>query len=136
MPSAWAQEILNIDASLANRLGIWQMKWEMEDLAFRVLSPVVYRDIANMLDDEEAWQIAKHVETKPDVSEVKATSPEIVLRHSSCKSGQGGDVLVVGVDSLLMQLARCCRPVPPDAIAGFVTRGKSVSIHRFSHGAD
>ena len=34
MPSAWAQEILNIDASLANRLGIWQMKWEMEDLAF------------------------------------------------------------------------------------------------------
>ncbi|MFN9954938.1 MAG: HD domain-containing protein, partial [bacterium] len=29
----WAQEILDIDASLANRLGIWQMKWEMEDLA-------------------------------------------------------------------------------------------------------
>jgi GTP pyrophosphokinase len=27
MPAAWAQEILNIDASLANRLGIWQMKW-------------------------------------------------------------------------------------------------------------
>ena len=50
MPSAWAQEILNIDASLANRLGIWQMKWEMEDLAFRVLSPTIYRDIAKMLD--------------------------------------------------------------------------------------
>ena len=50
MPGAWAQEILSIDASLANRLGIWQMKWEMEDLAFRVLSPLVYRDIAKMLD--------------------------------------------------------------------------------------
>ncbi|OYY48811.1 MAG: GTP pyrophosphokinase, partial [Polynucleobacter sp. 35-46-207] len=44
------QEILNIDASLANRLGIWQMKWEMEDLAFRVLSPEDYREIAKMLD--------------------------------------------------------------------------------------
>jgi len=39
-------------------------------------------------------------------------------------------VLVVGVDALLTQLARCCRPAPPDAISGFVTRGKGVSIHR------
>lgn len=41
-----------------------------------------------------------------------------------------GRVLVVGVDSLLTSLARCCRPVPPDDIVGFVTRGKGVSIHR------
>ena len=39
-------------------------------------------------------------------------------------------VLVVGVDSLLTQLSKCCRPAPPDAISGFVTRGKGVSIHR------
>jgi GTP pyrophosphokinase len=42
----------------------------------------------------------------------------------------GGGVLVVGVGSLLTTLARCCRPVPPDAIGGFVTRGKGVAIHR------
>jgi len=39
-------------------------------------------------------------------------------------------VLVVGVDLLLTQLARCCRPVPPDPIRGFVTRGRGVSVHR------
>jgi GTP pyrophosphokinase len=39
-------------------------------------------------------------------------------------------VLVVGVDALLTQLARCCRPAPPDDISGFVTRGKGMSIHR------
>ncbi|HEX7387263.1 MAG TPA: bifunctional (p)ppGpp synthetase/guanosine-3',5'-bis(diphosphate) 3'-pyrophosphohydrolase [Castellaniella sp.] len=44
-------------------------------------------------------------------------------------TGKSG-VLVVGVDSLLTQLARCCRPAPPDAIEGFVTRGRGVSIHR------
>ena len=43
-----------------------------------------------------------------------------------------GSVLVVGVDSLLTQLAKCCKPAPPDAIGGFVTRGKGVSIHRQS----
>ena len=41
-----------------------------------------------------------------------------------------GGVLVVGVDSLMTQLARCCKPAPPDDICGFVTRGKGVSIHR------
>lgn len=45
------------------------------------------------------------------------------------RSGKGG-VLVVGVDSLMTQLAKCCKPAPPDAISGFVTRGKGVSIHR------
>jgi GTP pyrophosphokinase len=39
-------------------------------------------------------------------------------------------VLVVGVDSLMTSLARCCRPAPPDAIGGFVTRGKGVAVHR------
>ncbi|SPU50128.1 RelA/SpoT family protein [Bordetella trematum] len=48
---------------------------------------------------------------------------------SAEKAGKSG-VLVVGVGSLLTQLARCCRPAPPDDIQGFVTRGRGVSIHR------
>lgn len=49
--------------------------------------------------------------------------------RSTGREAKGG-VLVVGIDSLLTQLARCCKPAPPDDIAGFVTRGKGVSIHR------
>jgi len=87
----------------------------------------------NALDDEEGGQVAKAVETKPEIiPEIKTPAPEIVLRSSSRKSAQSGDVLVVGVDSLLTQLARCCRPVPPDTIAGFVTQGRGISIHRRS----
>jgi GTP pyrophosphokinase len=44
-------------------------------------------------------------------------------------SGRSG-VLVVGIDSLLTTLASCCRPAPPDAIGGYVTRGKGVAVHR------
>ncbi|MBA3590103.1 bifunctional (p)ppGpp synthetase/guanosine-3',5'-bis(diphosphate) 3'-pyrophosphohydrolase [Methylibium sp.] len=43
-----------------------------------------------------------------------------------------GGVLVVGVESLLTQLARCCKPAPPDIIGGYVTRGKGVAVHRAS----
>ncbi|NYT81837.1 bifunctional (p)ppGpp synthetase/guanosine-3',5'-bis(diphosphate) 3'-pyrophosphohydrolase [Alcaligenaceae bacterium] len=49
--------------------------------------------------------------------------------ESVARTGKSG-VLVVGVDSLMTQLARCCRPAPPDSIVGFVTRGRGVSIHR------
>lgn len=44
--------------------------------------------------------------------------------------GAAGGVLVVGMGSLLTQLAKCCKPAPPDEILGFVTKGKGVSVHR------
>lgn len=51
-------------------------------------------------------------------------------RPPNQKSKSGGGVLVVGMGSLLTQLAKCCKPAPPDEILGFVTKGKGVSIHR------
>lgn len=48
---ALAQLTRDIHAPLANRLGIWQLKWELEDLAFRFLEPTLYRHIANALDE-------------------------------------------------------------------------------------
>jgi len=54
-----------------------------------------------------------------------------VLRKSRALDNPAkGGLLVVGVDSLMTQMARCCKPAPPDAIVGFVTRGKGVSVHR------
>ena len=53
-------------------------------------------------------------------------------RASSVTQGAKSGVLVVGTEGLMTQLARCCKPAPPDEIVGFVTRGKGVSIHRTS----
>jgi GTP pyrophosphokinase len=46
-----AKETLDIFAPLANRLGIWQIKWELEDLSFRYLTPETYKQIARMVDE-------------------------------------------------------------------------------------
>ena len=55
----------------------------------------------------------------------------VALRRPREEPGSSrGGVLVVGVDSLMTSLARCCRPAPPDPIGGFVTRGKGVAVHR------
>jgi len=62
---------------------------------------------------------------------VPTADETIVARRSRSEpAADKGGVLVVGVESLLTTLARCCRPAPPDAIGGFVTRGKGVAIHR------
>ncbi|MGR9044533.1 MAG: RelA/SpoT family protein [Gammaproteobacteria bacterium] len=49
-----ARETLDIYAPIANRLGIHQLKWELEDMAFRYLEPQVYRRIAKSLNDSRA----------------------------------------------------------------------------------
>ena len=51
-------------------------------------------------------------------------------RASSVAQGAKTGVLVVGTEGLMTQMAKCCKPAPPDDIVGFVTRGKGVSIHR------
>jgi len=76
-----ARETMDIFAPLANRLGIWQMKWELEDLAFRYLEPVEYKRIAGFLaerrEDREAYigrfvatlaQELRHADVAADVS--------------------------------------------------------------------
>ena len=46
-----AQLTFNLYAPLANRLGVWQFKWELEDLAFRFLEPETYQRVAGLLDE-------------------------------------------------------------------------------------
>jgi GTP pyrophosphokinase len=47
-----ARETLEIYSPLANRLGVWELKWELEDLSFRFLHPTIYKKIAKQLDEK------------------------------------------------------------------------------------
>ena len=72
----------------------------------------------------------RNIETLLRPPEAPAEVERIALhRPRNPQQGRGG-ILVVGMDSLLTTLARCCRPAPPDAISGFVTRGSGVAVHR------
>src|SRR6266853_1095541 len=58
-----------------------------------------------------------------------AHPPEILPHRARAEQPSGG-ILVVGGERLLTQLARCCKPAPPDRISGFVTKGRGVSVPR------
>ncbi|HEU5176768.1 MAG TPA: bifunctional (p)ppGpp synthetase/guanosine-3',5'-bis(diphosphate) 3'-pyrophosphohydrolase [Burkholderiales bacterium] len=62
---------------------------------------------------------------------LKGEEPVLPVARKQKKSASGkASMLVVGMGGLATQLAKCCKPVPPDPIRGFVTRGKGVSVHR------
>ena len=77
-------------------------------------------------------QQAIHAAAKPDHALPSRAEEEAVVTHGSKAAGAGSGILIVGVDRLMTGLARCCKPAPPDAIVGFVTRGKGITIHRQS----
>ncbi|HSI43637.1 MAG TPA: bifunctional (p)ppGpp synthetase/guanosine-3',5'-bis(diphosphate) 3'-pyrophosphohydrolase [Methylotenera sp.] len=68
-----AQESQGIFAPLANRLGVWQIKWELEDLSLRYLEPQLYKDVAKMLDerrvDREQYIIDVVTQLKSELSQ-------------------------------------------------------------------
>ncbi len=59
------------------------------------------------------------------------TAPELPVRRRRRTASRGaGDIRVRGIGDLMSNLARCCRPVPPEPILGYITVGRGVSIHR------
>lgn len=65
-----AQETLDIFAPLANRLGIWQLKWELEDLSFRYVNPEKYKEIAEQLAERRPDREAQLEEIKEKLAKL------------------------------------------------------------------
>jgi GTP pyrophosphokinase len=65
----------------------------------------------------------------PDEAETDAAKPNVFERFVERVRGTKG-VRIQGVDGLMVRYAQCCQPVPGDAVVGYVTRGRGVSIHR------
>jgi GTP pyrophosphokinase len=96
-------------------------------LGFRnadALFEVVGKDEFSLRSIETLLRPAEPVPSPDELIALRRTNTEAL-------SPKGG-VLVVGVESLMTSLARCCRPAPPDAIGGYVTRGRGVAVHRAS----
>ena len=75
-----ARETREIFAPLANRLGIWQLKWELEDLSFRYLNPEAYKRIAG-------WLATKRADRERYINEVQAE-----LRTALDKAGVKAEI--------------------------------------------
>jgi guanosine-3',5'-bis(diphosphate) 3'-pyrophosphohydrolase len=73
----------------------------------------------------EAYKKELRSTTPPDVTKLLA---KLKPHNNMSKSGHG--ILVEGESGLMVRLAKCCNPLPGDAIIGYITRGRGVSVHR------
>jgi GTP pyrophosphokinase len=102
---------------------------KLDDLAVQLgftNADALFEDVGK---DEFSLRTIEQVLRPPEPAAQDADAPVLRKPKSDGTPGRGG-LLVVGVDALLTQMAKCCKPAPPDAISGFVTRGKGVSVHR------
>ena len=100
-----------------------------EDLLASIgFGEISYQTVANKMTDKARKEIEdqKVVETafeKTTPQGQKKESQKMKIRHE-------GGVIIEGVDNLLIRLSRCCNPVPGDAIVGYITKGRGISVHR------
>lgn len=97
-----------------------------QTLHFQNLDALLWALAKDKLSLRQVEQALHACATQPFAAEEASSIGVQLNKPSGVRSG----VLVVGIDALMTQLAKCCRPAPPDSIIGFVTRGKGVSIHR------
>jgi GTP pyrophosphokinase len=131
-PAALAAESLQVFAPLANRLGIWQIKWELEDLSFRFLEPGQYRQVARLLDERrvereqgvEAFRLAlaDDLEAHGLRAEVQGRPKHL---YSIWKKMQGKGL---GIDRVLD--VRAVRVIVPDVAACYAVLGR---VHELFH---
>jgi len=122
-----AKETLDIFAPLANRLGIWQMKWELEDLGFQYLNPEKYTEILTNLDHE------KQVERETQVEAIKEHLAKLLTKNNIKNveiSGRPKHVYSIykkmmkkGKPFDLVRDVRAVRIIVPDIPACYATLG-------------
>src|SRR5689334_7729873 len=103
-PRASAREVMDVYAPLANRLGLWQLKWELEDLSLRALEPDDYKRIARLLDerrlDRERYirdvvaTLRRELEAAGLAAEVSGRPKHIYIIFSKMRRKQ------IGIDAL------------------------------------
>jgi len=102
---------------------------KLDDLAVQLgfeHANALFEDVGK---DEFSLRQIELVLRPPQAPQFDAEAPLLRKARSAENPARGG-LLVVGVDALMTQMAKCCKPAPPDPIVGFVTRGKGVSVHR------
>ncbi|MEZ5652429.1 MAG: RelA/SpoT family protein [Burkholderiaceae bacterium] len=103
--------------TLANRVGL-------ADAA------ALYGALAHAEIGPRAIERAVQPEADPEPDDDVPAAAAAGRRRTSDAGAADRGILVAGVDALMHHLARCCHPVPPEPIAGYVTTGHGVTIHR------
>ncbi len=128
---------LNFDADVAQGRAMLEKELQRNGLTALNLDKLAeeqgYDKLSDFLADLGRGDVGpKRLQDALRPPPVAEPAVETVLPQRKPSANNSGGVLVVGVDKLLTVPAKCCKPAPPEAIVGFVSRGRGVTVHRAS----
>lgn len=88
--------------------------------------------VANKLTEaiREAQQAAETAELQRELLEEGHEIKRVETALTQRQKATADDIVIAGVDNLLVRLGRCCTPVPGDDVTGYITKGRGISVHR------
>ena len=123
-----AKEMEEITESVAKRLGVQTLDDLYDTVGYGGIS---MSRIAVRLRDESEKYIKAHESVSKDADAVALASMSEKSQSNQSKKSRGkGGIVVDGAEGCLVKFAKCCNPLPGDAVIGFVTRGFGVSVHK------
>jgi GTP pyrophosphokinase len=79
----------------------------------------------------QAASVVDFIAPKDDQQARKSLTPGIIERTvDKVRKKDGEGILIEGMDDVMVRFARCCNPLPGDAVTGWITRGRGVTVHR------
>lgn len=116
---------------LEQELGRLNIPWSEAEQAKDRFNMVTFEDLLAAIGggDVRLNQVTNYIQSKQQKEHVQEIDPRLIQKPRKQKKYQNG-VVLQGVGNLMNQLAGCCNPIPGDEIAGYITQGRGVVIHR------
>lgn len=123
--------ILTVDRLAKAAEGLHYHTYE-DMLAALGYGDVAVPGVANKLTEaiREAQQAAETAELQRELLEEGHEIKRVETALTQRQKATADDIVIAGVDNLLVRLGRCCTPVPGDDVTGYITKGRGISVHR------
>ncbi len=127
------RELRKYDTSLKKIIKTGHMKRILKEMHCNSLDDLLGKigsgniPIKNIIRILQPEEIRAEEEEKAEEQELIGTATTLQKKEIP---GEGGAIQIEGVDDMLVKISKCCLPVPGDAIMGFITTGRGISIHK------
>ncbi|MDF1797137.1 MAG: bifunctional (p)ppGpp synthetase/guanosine-3',5'-bis(diphosphate) 3'-pyrophosphohydrolase [Coxiellaceae bacterium] len=127
----------NYEDNIEKGQSIWEKLYRSKNLPKNALQSLYqqfnFKNVDGLLAALGAGDISSAALThqiQQQSSDTDDQEQEVVTSRSKTRHGPKSAINIAGVDNLLTQLAKCCKPIPGDPIIGYITQGRGVTIHR------
>ncbi len=123
------RELKNYDTTLKKMVKSGHVKHLLKDLHCNSLEDMLAKVGSGMITIPHLVKVLQPPEVQKEKDITELSGPDSFAEQKTPPSSSSG-IVIEGVDDMLVKISRCCNPVPGDAVMGFITSGRGISVHK------